>query len=834
MKQAAILLILILIPLSLQSQTQLYGWGNNFYGQIGIGDTWTPKQIGNDNDWRTVSCGFAHTVGIKNDGTLWAWGRNDVGQLGDGTKKDKLTPVIISEETDWLKVSCSDKSSFALKEDGTLWGWGDVFYGYSGDYPDTSHIIPVQIGYDSDWKFIDYTLYSSSLIGIKNDGTLWMFSLESFGGNDNTKPYMYNEPEQFLSEYDYHWKEVISEYLSVRLFLLRSDNTIWAYGSGVLGNGENTSSLKRKLIQVGDDNDWAQISLLRGAFHSIKTDGTLWTWGGTIDGMLGIGEVKSQYEPIKVNEDKDWKMIDKGYDFSIALKTDGSLWAWGSNQSGQYGDNKKKEWDIPKKIGDYDFEYISCGLNFVVGIKRDGTLWAWGDNYSGQIGIGINQRTDVPLVVSEDNVWRSVHSGSFHTLAMKMDGTLWAWGNNTLGQYGNGTNISSTFPIEVNNDKDWLQISVGYYHTIALKTDGTLWAWGDNTHGRLGIGSWESTNIPTQIGNENDWVYVNANISHSIAIKTDGTLWAWGKNEEGQLGTGYEVMFMSSNTPVLVKDETGWQKVACCGRHSLGIKHDGTLWVWGSNQWAQFGRDSPYITSYVPLKVNNDTDWKDISCGFGHSMALKHNGTLWGWGLNEVGQVGDGWSRYVDLLPLDDVLTPYKIGDDYIYVDAGSAHTIAIKGDYSLWGWGINDKSQLGDPMSGFEWKHRFPFIPFESKPQRIGNSNYWKSISTTAEHVMALYSTEVSVEKEILENKVISLYPNPTRDILHIRTDELIARAELSDVLGNVVKAHTSDVFETSDVLKINIENLPPGMYFLKLYTMSGEVLVEKVLVGF
>ncbi|MCL2504527.1 MAG: hypothetical protein FWE94_08090, partial [Coriobacteriia bacterium] len=228
------------------------------------------------------------------------------------------------------------------------------------------------------------------------------------------------------------------------------------------------------------------------------------------------------------------------------------------------------------------------------------------------------------------------------------DGTLWAWGYNGSGQLGNGSTVDAETPVRAGDAADkWQAVSAGMNHSLAIRRDGSLWAWGYNNFGQLGIGmigSSTSTDTPVPArGATGGWKAVSAGDVHSLGIRSDGSLWAWGGNGDGRLGIGSTV---STGTPAPIGSAADkWQAVGAGGGHSLGIKRNGTLWAWGLNSNGQLGigTSGPLSSTGTPILVGSAADgWKTISVGYRHSLGVKGDGSLWAWGLNSNGQLGDG------------------------------------------------------------------------------------------------------------------------------------------------------------------------------------------------
>ncbi len=318
----------------------------------------------------------------------------------------------------------------------------------------------------------------------------------------------------------------------------------------------------------------------------------------------------------------------------------------------------------------------------------------------------------------------AVSAGGIHTLAIKSDGTLWAWGFNDQGELGDGCVFAQTCnnrysPGQVGSEHTWWAVSGGTAHSVALKQDGTLWSWGDNSSGQIGTGCSGSPcfyySTPTQITPDTDWVSISAGGFFTAAIKTDGTLWAWGNNYAGQLGDGCVKgsSCVSKATPTTVNSDTDWAAVAAGANHVLALKTNGTLWAWGINDYGELGNaaQSPTAYSSVPVQIGTDMDWKTIAVGDMHSLAIKTNGTLWSWGDNSYGQLG-----VTCLASCLTVSAPIQVGTDADWkdVDGGNSLTLALKTNGSVWAWG-NISLSTGASSS---------------VPHQVGTGTSWSKIS--------------------------------------------------------------------------------------------------------
>jgi alpha-tubulin suppressor-like RCC1 family protein len=329
----------------------------------------------------------------------------------------------------------------------------------------------------------------------------------------------------------------------------------------------------------------------------------------------------------------------------------GQLWAWGNNAYGALGNSdtpNPQSSPVQTIAGGSDWQTSSARGLYGSAIKTDGTLWTWGRNSYGQLGDNTTVNKDSPIqTVTFSTDWVSVNCGSNSMTAIKKDGTLWTWGFNYRGQLGDGTTIHRSSPVQTAAfGNNWQQVSGGYAHKAAIKTDGTLWTWGYNYEGQLGYGTNSSANniSPLQtVSYGTDWSSVACGNSFTVAIKKDGTLWAWGKNSYGQLGINTTT---NRNSPVQeITGGTNWSTVACGYAMTVATKTDGTLWTWGSNLGGELGDNTISLPKSSPVQtVAGGTNWASAHAGALVAGGIKKDGSLWMWGNNPVGQLGDNTS----------------------------------------------------------------------------------------------------------------------------------------------------------------------------------------------
>jgi alpha-tubulin suppressor-like RCC1 family protein len=750
----------VFIPADRFREGNLWTWGGWGFGELGTNDTTnrsTPvTTFAGGTNWKQVDAGKYHTAAIKTDGTLWTWGSNIEGQLGiDQGNVERLTPVTtFAGGTNWKQVSAGIEYTAAVKTDGTLWTWGYNQYGNLGINDTTDRSTPVTtFAGGTNWKQVSAGYFHTA--AVKTDGTLWTWGQNSngyLGTNDTTN--RSTPVTTFVG--GTNWKQASAGAQSTAA--IKTDGTLWTWGysgTGSLGTGISYQYAYTPVTTILGGTNWKQVSSAKFSADvraAIKTDGTLWTWGGGFDQYTNVrlGRILNDkvFTPVTTfSGGTNWAdtatgaaeelyTIDSGLYHTTAIKTDGTLWVWGLNNTVYLGTNDLSNKIVPVTTfaGGTNWKQVSAE-NRTAAIKTDGTLWVWGYNPNGILGTNdaIYRSTPVTTFAGGTN-WKQVSVGSLHTAAIKTDGTLWVWGYNNSGQLGtndSGSNAETARSTPVTTfagGTNWKQVSVGGNHTAAIKTDGTLWTWGDGSG--LGNNGYVSRSTPvTTFAGGTNWKQVSAGGSHTAAIKTDGTLWTWGAGFYGRLGTNDT---NNIYTPVTTfAGGTNWKQVSIGkqGFHTAAVKTDGTLWTWGYNRLGQLGTNNTIARSTPVTTFAGGTNWKQVSVGRFHTIALQDDGVnkrLYTWGYNSFGQLG------LNIPTADYPGEIYNGGNNWKQVSAELVCSSAIKTDGTLWVWGENivgvgvlgindDTTNKSTPVTTF-----------------AGGTN-WKQVCIGANHMAAI-----------------------------------------------------------------------------------------------
>jgi alpha-tubulin suppressor-like RCC1 family protein len=385
---------------------------------------------------------------------------------------------------------------------------------------------------------------------------------------------------------------------------------------------------------------------------------------------------------------------------------------------------------------------ISAGPSHCLALGDDGSVWEWGSNWAGALnGVNDDKPHPTPIQVPIANV-KMISAGMFQNLALKDDGTVWVWGNSAYGNLGNFTGKGTFTPIQV-PITNVSSTYAGKAWCFAIKDDGSVWAWGANHYGQLGDGTFESSARPVQVK--------IINISYiegrgCFAIKDD-MVWAWGDNVYDIIGNRTFTGVLGDDSPNMTRPEpfkvdglSGVTGIAHGETHTLILYANGTVWAWGKDNYGQLGDGKvtgmfEYHNTPIASKINGV---KAVSAGGTYSMALKNDGTVWTWGSIQ-GYIGS--------------IVPQKVNglNNITMISAGDDHCMALKDDGTVWVWGLNDKGQAGDGTSDL----------VVSTPVRIN----FQSMANDSSAANAIVSSNTASPTPTVEASQSANTANPSRD---------------------------------------------------------------------
>ena len=669
----------------------------------------SPIQVGSSS-WSAVGTGSAMTAAIRQGGSLFTWGINNFGSLGQNSSVDNEvmgSPVIISSFS-YTQVSAGNYNVHALRSDGTrdFWGIGSSLQAGDGTFLFRSSPTATNSG---SWSAVN--AFINGAIGIRSNG--WAYgwgAAPAVTGQGYSPVFVSSQPFPAVL-YDAvagsplqvgveSWRQISSD-RGIHTLAISKDGTLWAWGHNSQGNlGLNNTLYISSPVQVGTSL-WTQVATGVYSSYGIRQDGALFSWGQNSSGQLGLSDLTNRSSPVQMGA-SSWSAVSAGVSHAMAISRSGGLYGWGNNDFGRLGLGNATSYSSPVQVGTSSWTAVSVNLSSTGAIRSDGTLWTWGLNSAGQLGIQDFTNRSSPVQVGSSS-WIAVSMGTSFTAALRRlsatSGTLFAWGSSDDGVLGLGGPAGQSFIFADSKSSE----------SFAIDNQYRLWAAGFNNSGQLGLGDTISRSTPAFVGGSWSMVSIMAATDTTYGIRTDGTLWAWGSNTYGELGQNDSGISRSS--PVQIGTST-WSKVQAGYIHCVtAIRSDGTLWAWGYNGYGNLGLGN-YQNYSSPMQVGTSS-WTQISAGAYNSYALRQDGRLFAWGYNPYGGLG-----------LNDRTTrdsPVQVGtNQWNYIGVGNVYSImAIRSDNTLWSWGYNVYGMLGlgDTFN-------------RSSPTQVGASNLWQRVA--------------------------------------------------------------------------------------------------------
>ena len=652
--------------LALTDDGMVYAWGRNDTGQLGNNattDAMLPVAVtvtGTPMSNKTIveiASGARHSLAIDSSGKVYAWGHNGSGQLGNNSTVNALTPVAVQAPADKNIIQVSGSgwlgaSSSALTSNGAVYSWGRGFDGQLGDGTNNDSSVPVI----TTINLVDTPSTPTHVMAKPGDTTAiisWQAPIVSGGQN--------------ITGYVLQYQAVgASSWTTINVAAAATSHTI----TGL--TNDQTYRIRLAAKTTAGTGDFSNVVLVTPHAKPVITN--ISPAIGPVAGGQNVTLTGTNF----ILKSKKIMQTVNGNGYSLALSADGTVYAWGRNEYGQLGNGvtaTNSPIPVAVKTAGTPIEgktivQISAKVWYALALASDGTVYAWGRNEYGQLGNGVTAiNSPIPVAVKtagtpmDGKKIMQVAAGATHSLALATDGTIYAWGKNEYGQLGNDSTINSPIPVAVKtagtpmDGKKIIQIHAGYEHSLALASDGTVYAWGRNNSGQLGKNDATDAHIPAAVQTLGTpmagkiIVQLAAGNSQSIVLASDGTVYTWGWNRYGQLGNGttmnsrIPVAVVTAGTPLAGKTIS---QIAAGNAHALAMTDDGTVYTWGWNQYGQLGNNST-INSSLPVIVKTTGTplagkmiTQIASGGSPNSLVLANDGTMYTWGWGQHGQLGNG------------------------------------------------------------------------------------------------------------------------------------------------------------------------------------------------
>lgn len=630
-----------------------------------------------------VSANETHTCAVTAAGAVLCWGKNDYGQLGDGTHQRRILPTQVTGlESGVLAVAAGNSHTCALTIGGAVLCWGRNRFGQLGDNTTTDRTVPTAaFGLGSGVQSIAaggaFSCALNGSGGVLCWGSNYLGELGNIGGNRSTPGGVsgMSSGVRAISTGSAHGCALIDASGGLKC---------WGYNAGgQLGDGTINSS-ETPVSVLGLASGVVQVSA--GVLHTcaVTTAGAAKCWGNNFYSQLGDGSDINRLSAVQVTGlDAGVAAIGAGYYHSCARMTDATMRCWGNNYRGETGTAAEMDYqNTPANVSGLGSQVATFALgdHHSCAALIDGRLQCWGMNDDGQVGNGELalplSRVEPVSVAGLGSGVVALNSGYSHTCAITSDGQTKCWGRNSSAQLGDGSTLRRFTPVTVSGLSGVAQmVQAGIDHSCVLNS-GAVRCWGSNYFAQLGSPGALPPSPPTLVaGLPGSTTTISAGAYHTCAVNSAGRVTCWGNSPFGYNGN-----------PISLADLlSGIGAVAAGREHSCAVTTPGAVRCWGSTSSGQFGyygSNSPYET--VPI-TGLSGNVQSISAGRDHTCVVLAGGRVECWGSSNYGQGGS--PAPVGFIGLDSVQS----------VQAGGFHNCALTTSGGVKCWGNNAFGQLGD-----------------------------------------------------------------------------------------------------------------------------------------
>ena len=737
-----------------------YTWGSNNNNKLGTTATKNqiyPTKLENVNTSISGDIGTDNGGIIDTQGFVYMWGLGTYGNLGNSLYNTSVEPVLVGAEEAGLdeydiilhlgethQITVTNKTFNVLKE---IQETGTINYNIGNsniasisntglvtgqkEGKTTAIVTKADTGATSianvtvlpegvEIEPMALTCMSHTVV-LKANGTVWAYGLNSSYELGNGTSISSDRPIQVSFPSNIKIAQIAVG--NTHNLALDTEGNVWVWG--VNSNNALGTKLKTTPSRLGISNV-KKIAANNDQSMILTKDGYVYVWGLNSNGELGVGTYKEVKTPTLLNYVNNILDISIGKNHTMLLTTKGKVLTSGLNSYGQTGKTEGKtniftQIEVPATVGK-----ISAGDNHSVLLTTNGEVYTFGYNENGQLGLGTKTNVTIPTKTNMTNIME-ISAGRNHTVVLGANRVLYSTGSNSNGQLGIGTKDDKLLFTEITKVQDMMSISSGNTYNVAIKYDGNVYGWGDYYHGTASVKTKTNSRVPVKIGNDSSYaeepeITVNVNGAKQIQITPKYSFNVFKEDNEEDSDFQYEslnedIATVGENGLVTgVKVGTTWIKVkeVATGKENIVIvrviesdskyaskiaggdgyaavlKADGSIWGFGYNSDGQLGNDK-LAPINVPSQTNILATYKQIEAGKKFTIALREDGTVWAWGDNTYGQLGQG-NRVSAKKPVQ-----VQNLTNIVSVAAGDNHAIAIDKLGNVYTWGLNSKGQLGN-----------------------------------------------------------------------------------------------------------------------------------------
>ena len=639
------------------------------------GSLWTinkkgeaPVPIAGINDVIDVMAGYDHTVILKSDGTVWGWGDNSSGQLGNGTTVNSTVPIQAIGINDVKMIDVGSYYTIALKKDGTVWHWGDG-YGNAYVHLEAAKVYGVE-------NVAQISSGSRHVAALTTDGKLYLWGANDYGQIGNGR-YSNNEDPQKISIQNVS-QVIASGNLTI---FIKDDGTAWQCGLSFGGESWNAETYILTPQQIPDISDAVDVSVGSTHILAILDTGEVQSYGYNSYGELGNGSRTGGITSADVLNLTSINYVLAGTNYSIAIDQNGELYFWGNNETINFGlTYTGYQEQLKLQSTNVGIKDIAAGEGFSVVLYNDGTLAAWGINDKGQLGNGTFDSSEEPIAIPNFSGAKSIDCGRDFTVVLKEDGTVWEFGYHEFEQASEIPYYHLT-PTQVEGLENIIKISAGEDTILALENDGTAWGWGANDKYQLDKGA-DKIYQPIILAENVTDLDTNG---HYTILSKNGILYGCGNSDNDQMLIYYDKVeltelrslnhrlaeedmknfvfqandlntMIASENKILIIGDLQASRVSykidepirgiAANNQSFYAWTDNSTFGWGTNKTHQLSGDKEAVYYEAPLPLNFlPESVTDLAVGYGHTL-VTNGEKVWGWGQDYAGQLGSGSNAY--------------------------------------------------------------------------------------------------------------------------------------------------------------------------------------------